>query len=103
MWMIENPGRGLCVPDDLPHEYILGISKPYLGNFISLASDWTPLKHYTNAFSGYTSRTRPSDPWQFKNFLIRKATPFELHRRVWLIFRSLAAGVATEAYTEKRA
>jgi homospermidine synthase len=71
MWMIENPRRGLCVPDDLPHDYVLGISKPYLGKFVSVASDWTPLKHYVNPFSGYN---RPqldlSDPWQFKNFLI---------------------------------
>ena len=46
MWMIENPRRGVCVPDDLPHDYILDISKPYLGTFVSVASDWTPLKHY---------------------------------------------------------
>jgi homospermidine synthase len=71
LWMIENPGQGVKVPDDLPHEYILGISKPYLGNFISIPSDWTPLKHYNNAFPGFN---RPQfdteDPWQFKNFLI---------------------------------
>jgi homospermidine synthase len=71
MWMLENPTRGLCVPDDLPHEYVLGISKPYLGNFISVPSDWTPLKHYSNAFRGYNRpQLDPSDPWQFKNFLI---------------------------------
>ena len=23
MWMIENPTEGVCVPDDLPHDYIL--------------------------------------------------------------------------------
>ena len=23
LWMVENPRRGVCVPDDLPHEYIL--------------------------------------------------------------------------------
>ena len=23
MWMIENPAKGVCVPDDLPHEYVL--------------------------------------------------------------------------------
>ena len=71
MWMIEHPRRGLCVPDDLPHDYVLDISNPYLGKFVSVASDWTPLKHYVNTFSGYN---RPqldvADPWQFKNFLI---------------------------------
>jgi homospermidine synthase len=71
MWMIENPNRGVCVPDDLPHEYILGISKPYLGKFVSVASDWTPLKHYSNFFSGFNKpQVDTSDPWQFKNFLI---------------------------------
>jgi homospermidine synthase len=70
-WMIENPDRGVLVPDDLPHDYVLNLSKPYLGHFISKPCDWTPLKHYTNPFGRHS---RPnldrSDPWQFKNFLI---------------------------------
>jgi homospermidine synthase len=50
---------------------VLGISKPYLGTFVSVASDWTPLKHYRNAFDTFNRpQTDPSDPWQFKNFLI---------------------------------
>src|SRR6516162_1358479 len=70
-WMLDNPRRGLCVPDDLPHDFILGVSKPYLGAFISTPSDWTPLKHYTNYFHGYNQpQLDTSDPWQFKNFLI---------------------------------
>ncbi len=72
LWMIENPERGVCVPDDLPHEFVLKVSKPYLGKFISKAADWTPLKHYRNAFEGFN---RPDldwkDPWQFKNFLVK--------------------------------
>src|SRR5580700_2651376 len=39
MWMIENPERGVVVPDDLPHEHILKISRPYLGKWISKPSD----------------------------------------------------------------
>src|SRR5450432_2285446 len=47
-----------------------GKRKPYLGKFISVASDWNPLKHYSNAFSGYNKpQIDLSDPWQFKNFL----------------------------------
>jgi homospermidine synthase len=70
-WMIENPARGVCVPDDLPHEYVLKIAKPYLGNWISKPADWTPLKHYTNTFQGRNNRAIDRrDPWQFKNFLI---------------------------------
>ena len=71
MWMIENPAMGVCVPDDLPHEYILDISRPYLGKVISTPSDWTPLKHYSNFFRGFNKPSLDTeDPWQFKNFLI---------------------------------
>jgi homospermidine synthase len=71
LWAIENPNRGVCEPDDLPHEYILGIAKPYLGDILSLPSDWTPLKHYVNMFDGYNKPVVDwNDPWQFKNFLI---------------------------------
>lgn len=73
MWMIENPERGVLVPDDLPHGYVLKISRPYLGKFISKPSDWTPLKHVTNPFKGYNQPDLdPADPWQFKNFLVNK-------------------------------
>jgi homospermidine synthase len=70
-WSLRSPGRGVLVPDDLPHEYVLGIARPYLGENLSIPSDWTPLKHRTRPFQGYD---RPdldrSDPWQFKNFLV---------------------------------
>ena len=72
MWMIENPAEGIKVPDELPHEYVLGISKPYLGKFISTRSDWTPLRDYENAFSGFNKPDFDvKDPWQFKNFLVK--------------------------------
>ena len=71
MWMIENPDRGVVVPDNIDHDYILGIAKPYLGNFISKASDWTPLKTKSNYFPGFnTPDIDETDPWQFKNFLV---------------------------------
>ena len=72
VWMVQNMEMGVVVPDDLPHEFVLGLAKPYLGTFISTPSDWTPLKHYKNPFPGYN---RPEfdvkDPWQFKNFLVK--------------------------------
>ena len=72
LWMIDNPEMGVVVPDDLPHEFVLGVSKPYLGNFISTRSDWTPLKHFKPAFPGYTKPDFDrKDPWQFKNFLVK--------------------------------
>jgi homospermidine synthase len=72
IWMLEHPACGLCLPEDLPHEYILGIAKPFLGKFISTPSDWTPLQGYTNEFAGYIDVALDmTDPWQFKNFLVR--------------------------------
>ncbi len=71
MWMMLNPNKGVVVPDDLPHEFVLKVAKPYLGKMISTSSDWTPLKNYNNAFEGFNKPDLdPTDPWQFKNFLL---------------------------------
>jgi homospermidine synthase len=73
MWMMENQASGIVVPDDLPHDYILKISKPYLGKFISTPSDWTPLRDLKPGFGKFTKRDLDhKDPWQFKNFLINQ-------------------------------
>jgi len=50
---------------------LLGIARPYLGESLSIPSDWTPLKHYRNNFHGYNQPDLDvDDPWQFKNFLV---------------------------------
>ena len=70
VWMIENPKEGFCIPDDLPHEYILEIAAPYLGEFRSGPSDWTPLKDRTVLFRENPNNTFDhNDVWQFRNFL----------------------------------
>ncbi|HEY9595434.1 MAG TPA: saccharopine dehydrogenase C-terminal domain-containing protein, partial [Spirochaetia bacterium] len=72
-WMIQNPRRGVVVPDDLPHEFVLGIARPYLGRFVSTRSDWTPLTNLPNPFNGYDKPDFDTkDPWQFKNFYVRE-------------------------------
>jgi len=53
IWMIENPDRGVLVPDDLPYDYILDIANPYLGETLSIPVDWTPLQDTVNYFAGY--------------------------------------------------
>ena len=71
MWMIENPARGFNVPDDLPHDYILKVAKPYLGQYLSTPSDWTPIEHVSKTFAHYAKLDLDlKDPWQFKNFLV---------------------------------
>ena len=70
--MVKNPQMGVVVPDQIPHEFVLGISKPYLGKFISSRSDWTPLKGYKNEFAGYNKPLfDKKEPWSFKNFLVK--------------------------------
>jgi homospermidine synthase len=71
LWMIDHPQDGYLQPEQLPHEFILKIAKPYLGTFISQPFDWHPLKNYYNEFTGYNRpQIDPDDVWQFKNFLI---------------------------------
>lgn len=72
-WMVDNPGEGLCVPDDLPHETILGYAEPYLGEMVSRQVSWNPLKHLHNPYEKYDGtgeRLDREDPWQFSNFLL---------------------------------
>ncbi|HOW59840.1 MAG TPA: saccharopine dehydrogenase C-terminal domain-containing protein [Candidatus Omnitrophota bacterium] len=72
MWMVEHPNKGVCVPDDLPHKEILAIAKPYLGTFVSDASDWTPLKNYQVFFQeNQNAFLDKKNPWAFKNFLFK--------------------------------
>ncbi len=72
MWMIENPHKGFSVPDDLPHDYILDIARPYLGKFVSQRSDWTPFKNYRIFFKeNPNSVFDKNNMWCFKNFLFK--------------------------------
>jgi homospermidine synthase len=74
MWMIQNPMESVKVADELPHDYILKISKPYLGKWISKPYDWTPLQNRDTTFDAFAKPDLDrKDPWQFKNFLISDA------------------------------
>jgi homospermidine synthase len=75
LWMIQHPREGVCVPDELPQDYILQVAKPYLGRFISKPKDWTPLVDRVNPFRGFNQPDLDvKDPWQFKNFLVTEQT-----------------------------
>jgi homospermidine synthase len=70
-WMIRNPRRGVCVPDDLPYEEIMESARPYLGPFVSKAVDWTPLKNRIDLFDRFGQpRPAPEDVWQFESFRV---------------------------------
>jgi homospermidine synthase len=70
-WMIRNPRKGVCVPDDLPHEEIMETALPYLGPFVSTPSDWTPLKDRVELFARFGKPLPPpEDVWQFETFRV---------------------------------
>ena len=72
MWAIENPDQGVLEPDELPHEYILKIAKPYLGKLISEPSDWAPFTNYQVFFKENPDAYLDNKaPWAFKNFLFK--------------------------------
>lgn len=72
IWMMKNPKKGVCVPDDLPHYDILDVAKEYLGPFVSTPVDWTPLKTRVDLYQNYNNvKFDYKDPWQFHNFLVQ--------------------------------
>jgi homospermidine synthase len=68
-WMLEHPREGVKVPDQLPHDKILAVANPYLGNCPSVQTDWTPMKHRFDPFERF-GKPRPHDDdlWQFGTF-----------------------------------
>lgn len=70
LWLIEHPDRGVVEPEDLDHEYILDICRPYLGPVVSVKSDWNPLQGRNAIFP--EPNLDMSDPWQFENFRVRR-------------------------------
>jgi homospermidine synthase len=54
-------------PDDLDHELVLKIARPYLGEVAGVYGDWTPLRDRDWPFSEELDR---DDPWQFRNIRV---------------------------------
>lgn len=67
VWAMRHPDRGVLEPDDLPHEEVMPMIRPYLGPVVGVYSDWTPLAGRDFPFDENLDR---SDPWQFKNFRV---------------------------------
>ena len=67
IWALENPERGIVEPDEIDHERILDICRPYLGKVVGEYSDWTPLYDRERLFPEDLDK---GDPWQFKNFRV---------------------------------
>jgi len=73
LWMIQNPKEGYCLPDDLDHEFILDFATPYIVPFVSIPSDWTPLKNLNKKYLKFGAQApKEKDLWQFTTFLMER-------------------------------
>ena len=68
VWAIENPDCGIIEADEMDFKRCLEVQSPYLGPVIGTYTDWTPLD---NRGALFKEDVDPSDPWQFKNILVR--------------------------------
>lgn len=70
-WMIQNPRKGICLPDDVDHEEVLKVATPYLGRFVSQQASWTPLCDAAHAVTSFGEPPlKEENMWQFSAFRI---------------------------------
>lgn len=68
VWALENPTAGIVEADDMDYERCLEVQTPYLGPVEGHYTDWTPLTDRPGLFKEDIDE---SDPWQFRNILVR--------------------------------
>jgi homospermidine synthase len=68
VWALENPKAGIVEADEMDFRRCLEIQMPYLGPVNGFYTDWTPL---TDRPGFFPEDIDTSDPWQFRNVLVR--------------------------------
>jgi homospermidine synthase len=68
VWALENPNEGIVEADEMDFDRLLEIQMPYLGPVNGFYTDWTPLTDRPGLFP---EDIDTSDPWQFRNVLVR--------------------------------
>jgi homospermidine synthase len=68
VWALENPKAGIVESDEMDYRRCLEVQKPYLGPVEGHYTDWTPLDGRPGLFAEDLDK---SDPWQFRNILVR--------------------------------
>lgn len=67
-WALENPKAGIVEADEMDFQRCLELQLPYLGPVNGYYTDWNPLADRATFFDEDLDK---SDPWQFKNILVR--------------------------------
>jgi len=68
VWALENPNAGIVEADETDYKRCLEVQLPYLGPVKGYYTDWTPLTDRPGLFP---EDIDTSDPWQFRNVLVR--------------------------------
>ncbi len=68
VWALENPNAGIVEADEMDYKRCLEVQTPYLGPVQGFYTDWTPLANRPGFFPEDIDE---SDPWQFRNILVR--------------------------------
>ncbi|MCW5713587.1 MAG: homospermidine synthase [Bauldia sp.] len=68
VWALENPMAGIVEADEMDYRRCLEVQTPYLGPVRGYYTDWTPLENRPGYFP---EDLDTSDPWQFRNVLVR--------------------------------
>jgi homospermidine synthase len=68
VWALENPSAGIVEADEIDFRRCLEVQMPYLGPVSGIYTDWTPLDGRPGFFP---EDIDTSDPWQFRNVLVR--------------------------------
>ena len=68
VWALENPEAGIVEADEMDHRRCLEVQMPYLGPVEGVYTDWTPL---TDRPGFFPEDIDTSDPWQFRNVMVR--------------------------------
>ena len=67
VWAMENPIAGIVDADEIDHETVVNVARPYLGEVFGEYTDWTPIQGRGKLFPEHFDAV---DPWQFENFRV---------------------------------
>ncbi|RVD78300.1 saccharopine dehydrogenase C-terminal domain-containing protein [Pseudomonas koreensis] len=67
IWAVRHPDRGIVEAEQMDHEEVLQLARPYLGMLTGIQTDWRPTDCPTHLLRG---EPEAIDQWQFEQFRI---------------------------------
>ena len=67
VWAIKNPNSGVMDSEEMDHEVVMSVARPYLGEMLGVYTDWTPIQDRGRLFP---EKINKEDAWQFDNFRV---------------------------------